>query len=92
MNKTILQIPIDKETRDQAVVTALGMGFSSLQEPIRLFIKQLAQKELQVKFEPKSIQLSPKAIKRYNKILDQIDKGQVISTDNIDDFLAKLKS
>ena len=76
MNKTILQIPLDKDTRDQATLVATQMGFSSLQEPIRLFIKQLARKKLEVKIEPKAVQLSPKAIKRYNKMTKDIESGK----------------
>ena len=41
--KTILQIPIDKGLRDEAVKRAKEDGFSSLQELIRFFLAKLAE-------------------------------------------------
>lgn len=76
MNSTILQIPIDKNIRNQAASYAEKMGFSSLQEVVRLFLNKIATGEMNVTFE-RSVQLSPKAIKRYDKIIDEIDSGKV---------------
>lgn len=76
MNDTILQVPIDKKIRDRAVAHAREMGFSSLQEPVRVFLRQLADRSVQVKFEP-VVQLSTKAAKRYNKMIDEIESGEV---------------
>lgn len=73
---TILQVPIDKNLRDQATSKAAKMGFSSLQEIVRLFVNKIAAGEIDVKFE-KTIQLSPTAIKRYNKMIDEIESGKV---------------
>ena len=49
---TILQVPINKNLRDQAVLNAEKMGFSSLQEMVRLFINKIAAGEMEVKFQP----------------------------------------
>lgn len=76
MNSTILQVPINKSLRDQAASKAEKMGFSSLQEIVRLFLNKIAAGEIDVKFE-KTVQLSPKAIKRYNKMIDEIESGKV---------------
>lgn len=76
MNSAILQIPIDKNVRNQAASYAEKMGFSSLQEVVRLFLKKIAAGEMDVTFE-QTVQLSPKAIKRYNKMLEDIDSGKV---------------
>ena len=76
MNSTILQIPNDKNIRNQAASYAEKMGFSSLQEVVRLFLNKIATGEMNVTFE-RSVQLSPKAIKRYDKIIDEIDSGKV---------------
>ena len=76
MNTITIQVPINKSIRDQAASNAEKMGFSSLQEVVRLFLNKIATGELNVTFEP-SIQLSPKAIKRYNKMVDEIESGKV---------------
>lgn len=75
MNSTILQVPINKNIRDQAAIAAEKMGFSSLQEVIRLFLSKVAKNEVNFSFE-ETVQLSPKAIKRYNRIIDEIDSGK----------------
>ena len=76
MNSTILQIPIDKNIKNQAASKAELMGFSSLQEVVRLFLNKIALGEIDVTFE-QTVQLSPKAIKRYNKMIDEVESGKV---------------
>lgn len=78
MSNTILQVPIDKNIRDQAASKAKYMGFSSLQEIIRLFVNRVAKGEINFTFE-ETVQLSPKAIKRYNKMINEIEAGKNIS-------------
>lgn len=73
---TILQIPINKNLRDQAASQAAKMGFSSLQEAVRIFLNKIATGAINVTFE-ETTQLSPKAIKRYNKMIDEIESGKV---------------
>lgn len=75
---TILQVPVDKSLRDRAASKAQKMGFSSLQEAVRVFLNKIAAGEVNVKFE-ETVQLSPKAVKRYNKIIDEIESGKVKS-------------
>lgn len=77
MNSTILQIPINKSIRDQAASKAEKMGFSSLQEVVRLFLSKVATGQIDVTFEEPSIQLSSRAIKRYDKMIDEIESGKV---------------
>jgi len=76
MNSTILQIPINKNIRNQAASYAEKMGFSSLQEVVRLFLNKIALGEMNVTFEP-TVQLSKKAIKKYDKMIDEIESGKV---------------
>ena len=73
---TILQVPMSKELRDQATSKARNMGFSSLQETVRVFLGKLALGQVNIRFE-ETVQLSPKAIKRYNNMIDEIDSGKV---------------
>ena len=91
---TVLQIPMTRARRDGAVRAAKEMGFSSLQETVRVFLKQLEERFLTLSFEPRAEQLSPRAIKRYNKIIDEIDSGkaELKSFDNVDDMFSYLDS
>lgn len=93
MNRVVLQIPIDIALRKAAEKSALEQGFSSLQEVTRIFLKQLAKKTISVNFE-QTIKLSPKAIKRYNKAIDDIESGKVktSSFDNVDELMKHLNS
>lgn len=75
MNSTILQVPINKNIRDQALTAAEKMGFSSLQEVVRLFLSRVATGEINVTFES-AVKLSPKNEKRYNKMIDEINSGK----------------
>lgn len=76
MNRTTLQIPMSADLRKQAERQALDQGFSSLQEAVRLFLNKLAKGSIGISFE-KSVQLSAKAIKRYDKMIDEIESGKV---------------
>lgn len=72
---TILQIPINKNLRDQAASKAAKMGFSSLQEAVRIFLNKIAAGEVNVRFE-ETVTLSDKNDRRYAKIIDDIKKGK----------------
>lgn len=76
MNRTVLQVPLSVDLRKEAEKQALAQGFSSLQEAVRLFLRKLGSKTIGFTFE-ETEQLSPRAIKRYNKMIDDIEKGKV---------------
>lgn len=91
MNKTILQVPISTDLRSSAEKQALEQGFSSLQEAVRVFLKKLSQKSLTIKFE-EEIQLSKKAVKRYDKMVEEMEsRKNVYHADSFDDFMQQLK-
>lgn len=92
-NKTILQVPLDISLRDQALQTAENLGFSSLQEAIRVFLKKLASKSITVSFEEIET-LSPTAEKRYAKMIEEVRSGKekTMSFDNVDDLMKYLNS
>lgn len=69
-----------KTLRHEAEKQALEQGFSSLQDAVRMFLKKLAKRVLFVTFEEEVIQLSPRAIKRYNKISEDFKKGKNVYT------------
>jgi len=93
MNSTILQVPINKNVRDQAASKAEEMGFSSLQEIVRLFLTKVARDEVNFSIE-ETVQLSPQAIKRYNKIIDDINSGKtkIKTFTNVPDLMADLNA
>ena len=92
METTNLQIPIRKDLKIAATEAALAQGFSSLQEAVRIFVSNLAQDMISVVFTPKAVKLSPKAIKRYNAIISEIDRGKNITqTKNLGELFNKLK-
>lgn len=72
----ILQVPIDKHLRDQATSSARKMGFSSLQETVRVFLCKLAEEEIKIKFE-ETVVLSDKNDNRYAKMINEVRMGKV---------------
>lgn len=94
MNRSILQIPLSKELRKEAEKQALEQGFSSLQEAVRVFLKKLADRMIKSRFEEeKIVKLSPRAEKRYEKIVKDIEAGRnVTKTKNIDELFELLRS
>lgn len=76
MQRTVLQIPIDLDLKREAEQAAQSQGFSSLQEVVRVFLSRFAEKRIGITFE-QSIELSPQAIKRYDKMTENIEKGKI---------------
>ncbi len=77
VQNTIIQVPIDKSLRDEAVIAATSLGFSSIQEAIRVFLVQLPRQTVKISFEQPPIQLSKRAVKRYDNIIDEIESGKM---------------
>lgn len=92
MNRTVLQIPIAPSLRQQAEAVSLDLGFSSLQETVRVILKKLAHRELTVSIvEEKSVKLSKKAAARYDRMYQDFKKGRnVYYADDADDFFKQL--
>ena len=74
--KTIIQVPVEKKLREEFELVALDQGFSSLQEVIRLFMRKFAKGEMSVVFADEE-QLSPRAIRRYEKMIRDVESGKV---------------
>ncbi len=77
MAKTILQVPIDTSLRNRAAAVAAKLGFSSLQESVRLYLHKLADNKLDIMFKEPDVQLSPRAARRYDKMIRDIESGRV---------------
>lgn len=87
-----LQLPISLNIRNQALKKAKLMGFSSLQESLRIFIYQMAKGNIAINYEPKPVVLSVKNDHRYNKMIDDIESGKekTIRIDNTQDMIKYL--
>ena len=93
MSKVTLQVPISKEIKFAAQRNAEAMGFSSLQEAVRLFLNKLSAGLIDIGFENKVVKLSEKNDKRYAKIIEEIKKGKnVTKTRNINELFELLAS
>lgn len=91
MSRVILQVPMSKDLKSKAEKAALSLGFSSLQESVRLILTKLARRELKVTVYEET--LSPAAEARYEKIIKDIEAGRnIVKTKNAEDFLKKLRS
>lgn len=94
MQRTVVQIPLPKELKISAEKAAEEAGFSSLQEVLRVFMKKFAGKKIDLTFEEKVTYLSPKAEKRYAKIMRDIESGKekVYTAKDADDLIKQLHS
>ncbi|MBI3956053.1 hypothetical protein HY339_02260 [Candidatus Gottesmanbacteria bacterium] len=92
MAKATLQIPMDSALKARAAAAARVMGFSSLQESIRVWLSQIVRQTPIIRYEEPAVQLSPRAIRRYNKMMDDIESGKepVYVAHSADDFLDQL--
>jgi antitoxin component of RelBE/YafQ-DinJ toxin-antitoxin module len=93
METTNLQIPIRMTLKKSATEAALAQGFSSLQEAVRVFLKKLSEGSMNVSYIEKTIQLSTKAIRRYNRMSKEIEsrKGWHEAKD-VDDLMKQLNA
>lgn len=95
MNTTILQVPIEKSFRNDVSKVVEEMGFSSLQDYIRLFLKKTLKGEVGVSIERfPAVKLSAKNAKRYDKMVDDYYAGKLKtkSFDNVDKMMDYLNS
>ncbi len=94
MDITTLQVPLPKSLKSNATSVAREIGFSSLQDFVRLVLTKLAHRELTVEVaSTEYIKLSPAAKKRYAKMAEDFRKRKNIKEfDNIDDLMKYLNS
>jgi len=76
MNTTTLQIPINQQMRIRAARVAEKQGFSSLQELVRVFLRQLIMNKVHVSFSTSSVVLSDKNDERYAKMIADVKSGK----------------
>lgn len=94
MSTVKLQVPIDKDIRDEWEDYARRNGFDSLQAYIR-FLAKADIDGRRINLE-ESVRLSPAAEARYAKEIAEFEKkrrqGKVKSYDNVDGFMRDLLS
>ena len=79
MNRVIVQVPMSKDLKEKAASVASDMGFSSLQEVIRILVSKLANCEFSLKIEEETItDLHPAAERRIKKAVADIKAGRNI--------------
>lgn len=83
-NTNVLQVRANSKLIAQAQKQADMLGFSSLQEIVRLFLSHLAKGKIEARlvtakkenFPPEHIKLGPKAYKRWARIIKEADEGK----------------
>jgi antitoxin component of RelBE/YafQ-DinJ toxin-antitoxin module len=95
MQRTILQIPMSKDLKEKAETVSYDLGFSSIQEAIRVLLMKLSKREFSLRVEETEEinYLSPKAERKFKKAVADIKAGRnVTKTENVDKLLELLKS
>ena len=89
--RTVLQVPMSISLRVSATDAAKAMGFSSLQEVVRVLLNKLATKRLLISIEEDIVPLSLKNEKRYVKMSRDFIRGKNIKTaKNVDELMKQL--
>jgi len=93
MQRVVVQVPMTKNLKEKAEAVSFGMGFSSLQEVIRVLLTKLSKKEFSIRIEEAEevTYLSKAAEKRYKKAVENIKAGKnVTKTKDVDELLKLL--
>ena len=89
MQKTILQVPLTQDLKQNAEKVAREQGFSSLQEIVRVFLTKLAMNKIEVNLE--SIALSASNEKRYTKMTKNFEtNNNTYTAKSVDDLVTQL--
>lgn len=95
MQRVIVQVPMSQSLKNMAEDVASDMGFSSLQEAIRVILTKLAKNQLSLRVEEveEITDLSPRAERRFKRALADIRAGRNITkTKNPKELLSLLRS
>lgn len=93
MDRDMIQTPVTRDLRKKAEKKAEKDGFSSIQQVIRFFLAKYTAGELEVgikeQFPP--VQLSARAIKRYDRMTEDYEKGKnIFVAENVQDLMDQL--
>lgn len=89
--RTILQVPVSSGVRAEALAASREMGFSSLQETVRVLLSKLANRQLIIQVEETIIPLSARSEKRYAGMDKDFQSNKnIYKAGNIDDLMKQL--
>lgn len=95
MQRIIVQVPMSKDLKERAEIVSSDLGFSSVQEIIRVLLTKLSKKEFSLRVEEaeKIKYLSPRAERKFKKAVEDIKAGRnVTKTENVEALLELLHS
>ena len=96
MQRVIVQVPMNKELKEKAEAVSSDLGFSSLQEAIRVLLTKLSKREFSLKVTEEIEEvthLSQTAEKKFKNAVEDIKAGKnVTKSENIDELLKLLHS
>lgn len=80
MQRMIVQVPMSKDLKERAEAVSSDLGFSSLQEVVRVLLTKLSRKEFSLKVEETEeiTKLSPAAERKFKKAIADIKAGRNI--------------
>lgn len=92
MQRVVVQIPMTKELKDKAENISSDLGFSSLQETIRVLLTKLSKKEFSLKVEETGEQPSQYLLSAIKKARENRKAGKASPVfTNVADDLKWLK-
>lgn len=95
MHRVVVQIPMSKELKDKAEMVSSDLGFSSIQEAIRVLLTKLSKREFRLRVEEveEITDLSPVAERKFKKAVEDIKAGRnIYKPKNKKEFFALLRS
>ena len=96
MQRVTVQVPMSKDLKEKAEIVSANLGFSSLQEVIRVLLTKLSKKELSLRIEENAeeiTQLSMAAQRRFKKAVEDIKAGRnIYKPKNKKEFFEMLNS
>ncbi len=95
MQRVIVQVPMSKELKNKAEAVSSDLGFSSVQEIIRVLLTKFSKREFNFKVEEveEIADLSPRAERKFKKAVEDIKaERNITKTKNVDEFLKLLHS
>lgn len=95
MQRVVVQVPMSKTLKENAETVSQDLGFSSLQEAIRVLLTKLSKREYTLKIEEveEIAHLSKKSKHKFKKAVEDIKAGKdILEATDAEDFLRKLRS
>lgn len=95
MQRVIVQVPMSKALREKAEFVSSDLGFSSIQEAIRVLLTKLSKKEFSLRVEEveEVTYLSPAAERKFKKAVEDIKAGRnIYKPKDKKDFFKMLRS